>query len=138
MFTLTKYNFIVKAILLTFTSAFLAFGSQHSVHNPLNKKYLHQHTASCCKNCGYEDCCCCAKHKEQNSDKSDDCGCQVSKDMDDKPLSLPASIKFTDFYHPQPTLIFQSDFKLNNFTILIFSIEHSNSVKEDTSTVLRI
>ncbi len=58
--------------------------------------------------------------------------------MDDKPQSTPNNLKYKDYYQSHTILVFLTEFKQNNFTILNRSIEHINSFKSEISTVLRI
>ena len=138
MFTITKNNFILKSLILSLPITFLLFGAQDSTFKSQNVLYPLHHSNSCCKNCGDENCNYCVHHKEHNSNKPDNCRCQVSKDLDEKPISLPNSFKYVDYYQFHTTFTFPADFKLYNFAFLKFSIEHINSFNEDASTVLRI
>lgn len=120
--------------------AFLLFGAPRNNNNSHHQLKIHHHADSCCKNCGDENCSCCASHKKNDPNHSDDCSCQVSKDMDDKPSSLPESFKLTDYYFFHVNIDFPTDSILKHLAIsnLNSSNEYYNSFKADTSTVIRI
>ena len=95
---------------------------------------------SCCQNCSDKNCSCCTHHKENKTNNSKDCGCQVSKDMTDKPLSIPENIKLPDYYSFHTTISLSANPQLKNLFLLNLksSIEHNTDLKVIRSTVLLI
>ncbi|MCL5030884.1 MAG: hypothetical protein M1480_17900 [Bacteroidetes bacterium] len=120
--------------------AVLLFGASKNINNSHNQLKIHHHTDSCCKNCGDENCNCCDNHKKNDTGDSDNCGCQVSKDADDRPSSLPESFKLTDYYFFHANIDFPTESILKHLYLsnLNSSKEYYNSFKAETSTVIRI
>ena len=137
---MAKNNYIVKSIILSLPMAFLLFGAPKNNNNSHHQLNIHHQVDSCCKNCGDENCSCCANHKKNDSNHSDDCSCQVSKDMDDKPSSLPEGFKLNNDNFFQINLDFPNESTLKHLSHsnLNSSNEYCNSAKAATSTVLRI
>ncbi len=133
-------SFVLKTIILTLPIAFLLFSapkSNNNLHPQL--KIIHQ-ADSCCKNCGNENCSCCANHIMNDSNNSDDCSCQVSKDMDDKPLSLPGNSKLAGYCFFQIKINFPNESISKHLSLsrLNYSNEYYNTFKAETDTVIRI
>ena len=142
-----RNNLIQKTIILTLTLSFTLFGMQESkniFHHRMSVKQAQDNVsterASCWKNCSYENCSCCTHHKENKTNSSKDCGCQVSKDVTDKPLSIPGNIKLPDYYSFYTTILLSANPQLKNLFLLNLksSIEHSTDLKVIRSTVLLI
>ncbi len=131
---------MLKSIIFTLPLAFLLFGAPKNNNNSYNQLKIHHQADSCCKNCGSKNCSCCDNHKKSDDNDSDNCSCQVSKDMDDKPSSLPESFNLTDYYFIQSTIVFPADSISKYFARfnINFSNEYYYSFKAETSTVIRI
>ena len=120
--------------------AFLLFGSPKNNNNSHHQLNIHHQSDSCCQNCDDENCSCCANHKKNDDNDSDNCSCQVSKDMEDKPSSLPEGFKLNNYHFFQINLDFPTESILKHLSQsnLNSSNEFYNSFKEETSVVMRI
>ena len=90
--------FLQKVMILLFILFFVSSGFPNSkssiqVLNPKTKPLR-----TCCKECGKENCTCCSGHEEKKTGHSDNCVCRVSKDMADRPLSIPENMRLQSIY----------------------------------------
>ena len=140
-------NLFQKIVILSLTLSFTLFGMRESkniFHHRMSVKQAQDNVSPqpdlCCKNCSDENCSCCTHHKENKTNNSKDCGCQVSKDMTDKPLSVPENIKLPVYYSFHTTISLPANPQLKSLYLLNFksSIEHSTDLKVIRSTVLLI
>ena len=140
-------NLFQKIVILSLTLSFTLFGMQESkniFHSRMSVKQAQNNVSaqpdSCCKNCSDENCSCCTHQKENKTNNSKDCGCQVSKDMTDKPLSVPENIKLPVYYSFHTVISLPANPQLKSLYLLNLksSIEHSTSLKVIRSTVLLI
>ncbi len=141
------YSFLQKAIILSLAASFMSFGMQQSnniFHLSLSVKQAHlnfqQQSDSCCKECGKENCTCCSRHVEKKTNNSDNCTCQVSKDMDDRPLLAPCKLKVPCYHLCQILVIVFADPLSQNSSLLKFESLTKSYIllKVKHSTVLLI
>ena len=142
-----QYSLLQKTVILSLAMSFILFGmpeSKNTFHtnSPASKAHLKSQPQpdSCCKDCGNENCTCCSNHEKRNDSKPYKCSCNVSKDMADKPLSLPGNIKPVEnlLFQAAAVIPFNSISKNLSPLILKSSIEYFISLKSLGSTVLRI
>lgn len=147
MNTKIQSKFSKKIVALSLVVSFTLLGMQESkniFHPRMSVKQAQDNVSterdSCCQNCSDENCSCCTHHKENKTNNSKDCGCQVSKDMTDKPLSIPENIKLPDYYSFHTTISLSANPQLKNLFLLNLksSIEHNTDLKVIRSTVLLI
>jgi hypothetical protein len=140
-------NLFQKIVILLLATSFTLFGMQESkniFHHRMSVKQAQDNVSterdSCCQNCSDENCSCCTHHKENKTNNSKGCSCQVSKDMDDRPSSIPESFKLNDYHFFQINLDFPTESILKHLSQsnLNSSEVYYNSFKAETSTVLRI
>ncbi|MCL5027416.1 MAG: hypothetical protein M1480_00180 [Bacteroidetes bacterium] len=147
MNTKIQNNFSPKIVVLSLVVSFTLFGMQESkniFHSSMSVKQAQDNVSaqadSCCQNCSDENCSCCTHHKENKNNNSKDCACQVSKDMTDKPLSVPENINLPVYYsfHTAFSLLTNPQLKNSYILNLKSSIGHSSDLKVIRSTVLLI
>ena len=140
-------NLLQKVVILSLTMSFTLFGMPESkdifhsllpVRQAYNKVQLQ--SDSCCKECGKENCTCCPKHEEKKTSNSDNCTCQTSKDMDDRPLQCPLNLKIPDYHLFQTSDAVFANPLSKNLPLLKFEpfSEFYISLKLKHSTVLLI
>ena len=140
-------NLFQKVVILSLTLSFTLFGMQESkdiFHSRMSVKQAQDNVSterdSCCQNCSDENCSCCTHHKENKTNNSKDCRCHVSKDMTDKPLSVPENIKLPVYYSFHTTISLPANSQLKSLYLLNLksSIEHNTDLKVIRSAVLLI
>ena len=140
-------SLLQKVVILSLSMSFILFGmtdSKNIFHAKFSSKKTQlksqQQSDNCCKDCGNENCTCCSNHEKSSSSKPDKCSCNVSKDMADKPLTLPGNIKPAENLFSQVAAATPFNSISKNLSPLIqkSSTDYFISFKSLSSTVLRI
>ena len=140
-------NLLQKVVILSLAMSFTLFGMQESkniFHSSASVKQAQNNVSpqpdSCYQNCSDENCYCCTHHKENKNNNSKDCSCQISKDMTDKPLSVPENIKLPVYYSFHTTISLPANPLLKSLYLLNLKsrIEPRTDLKVIRSTVLLI
>ena len=140
MFLRKPNMFLQKVMILLFILFFVSSGFPNSKGNNQFSNQITKPLRTCCKECGKENCTCCSRHEEKKTSHSDDCACRVSKDMAERPLSIPENMRLQNYYVFQTIVTLSADPISKNLSQSNLSSSTGDYIflKAIYSTVIRI